>query len=218
MRPIIMALLSGALLLHASTGLADEQKSGEFAREGGYLGLSGFAAVGVIHSRGGTAGKMFSVQEKQLLDKASVFSAEVDTGWGLNGRAGWRHSPHIATELQLEVVIDRDHNVNGDHNETRNIAGTFNVKVPFVTTQVQPYAIAGLGIFYTKIAGTTKDDSTHFMLRGGLGLDMYVTEHWVVNTEATYVYPVGSGTIAPGHGEINSLDYVSVGIGFAYRF
>ena len=73
-------------------------------------------------------------------------------------------------------------------------------------------------VLYSKIAGTTKDDSTHFMVRGGLGLDLYVSEHWVVNTEAAYVYPVGSGTIVPGHGKVQSLDYVSVGVGFAYRF
>lgn len=202
---MITALVSGALLLSASLAAAEEPPDDRFSRAGGYLGL----------------GSLFSFelfQETDLQRQNSVLRANVhQPGFGLNVRAGWRHSPHLATEVLLDVIVDRDYTVNGSDSETREIAGSFNLKLPFTTQRIQPYAAAGLGLLYTKIAGTTKDDSVRFMLRGGLGLDIYVTEHWVINTEAIYQYPTGKAHVAPNSGKVR-LDSVSVGAGFAYRF
>ena len=205
MRSMTTALLAGALLLCASTGSAEDRGPSEFAREGGYILLSGLAAFDLF-------------REDKLEDKNSVRSASVDPGWGLGARAGWRHHPYVATELQIDVVVDRDVTANGRNNETREIASSFNLKVPFLTNRVQPYAIAGVGLFYSKIANTTKNDSVNFMFRGGLGLDVYVTEHWVVNTEAAYVLPAGKGPVARDQSNISGLDTIALALGFAYRF
>ena len=205
MRTTITALMSGALLLCASVAAAEEPPDDRFSREGGYLGLGSLFSFEVF-------------QETDLQRQNSVGSANVhQPGFGLNLRGGWRHSPHLATELLLDVIVDRDYTVDGSDSETREIASSFNLKVPFLTQRVQPYAAAGMGVLYTKIANTTEDDSVRFMLRGALGLDVYVTEHWVINMEGVYLYPTGKGHVALNTGKVR-LDTVSVGAGFAYRF
>jgi opacity protein-like surface antigen len=205
MRTMITALVSGALLLCASLAAAEGPPDDRFSREGGYLGLGSLFSFEIF-------------QESDLQSQNSVLHANVhQPGYGLNLRGGWRHSPHLATELLLDVIVDRDYTINGNDSETREIAGSFNVKVPFMTQRVQPYAAAGLGVLYTKIANTTTNDSVRFMLRGALGLDVYVTEHWVINTEAVYMYPTGKAHVDLNSGKVR-LDTVSVGAGFAYRF
>lgn len=208
MRSMIMALVSGALLLSGSAALADEDEDSPFAREGGYLGLSAQVTFGIF-------------REDDLV--MQNLGADVSDGYGLALRGGWRHSPHLATELLMGVVIDRDYRVKDftvpstTDTETREITGTYNVKVPFLTDRIQPYAVAGMGIYYLKRANTTKDDMVSFLIRGGLGLDVYVTENWVVNAEGIYMYPTSKGIVAPNTSKVR-LDYVALNVGFSYRF
>ncbi|MCH2173286.1 porin family protein [Myxococcota bacterium] len=52
--------------------------------------------------------------------------------------------------------------------------------------------------------------STVFVMRFGVGFNLYITENIVFDTTVDYVYPYGSLR--------NELDYVSIGFGAQYRF
>lgn len=158
---------------------AGAEQGPDYARVGGYAGL---AAAGGVQTKHG----------------------DLDSNWsgGLNGRVGWRGTRWFAFEVFNEFMVDF-HDTN-----QRAYSFTGNAKVPIPLGRVEPYALAGMGLLYTKWAGTTKGDNTGFATRWGVGLDIYATKNWVVNTEAAYVLPVGSA---------RDLDYVSLGIGFLYR-
>ncbi len=52
-------------------------------------------------------------------------------------------------------------------------------------------------------------DETDFAGRVGGGIDIYATENIVVTLDATYVVPTG---------DVDDLDYLSIGWGVQYRF
>jgi len=56
-------------------------------------------------------------------------------------------------------------------------------------------------------ADRESDDA--FAMRFGGGIDLYATANVVVSLEADYVLPFGN---------LNSLDYISIGWGLQYRF
>jgi len=205
MRTMITALVSGALLLSASLATAADVDDDRFSREGGYLGMGSIFSFDMFRED--------DLQHQNAVNRANVHQP----GYGFNVRAGWRHSEHLATELLMDVIIDRNYTVNGADSETIELGGTFNVKVPFTTQRFQPYAAAGMGVLYNKIRDTTTDDSTSFLLRGALGLDVYVTENWVINTEAVYNYSPNRRHVTLNTGRTR-LDTVTIGAGFAYRF
>ena len=181
MRSMMTALVAGVFLC-APMAAADEE-AGDYARDGGYLAM----------------GSLFS------WDTDDVY----DLGYGLNVRSGWRHSPHLATEILLDVVIGRSSDSFADRHE---IAGTFNDKVPILTGRVQPYAAGGMGIFYSKFDGTTTGDSVAFVVRAAAGVDLYATPHWVLNVESVYQYPTPANTAG-----IRTPN-ISISAGVAYRF
>jgi opacity protein-like surface antigen len=53
-------------------------------------------------------------------------------------------------------------------------------------------------------------ESTVFVMRFGVGFDIYITEHILFDMAVDYVYPYGALR--------NELDYVSIGFGAQYRF
>ncbi|MCZ6785195.1 MAG: outer membrane beta-barrel protein [Proteobacteria bacterium] len=160
-------------------GAAGAQEGDVYSREGGYAGL---AAVGAVQT--------------QLGDQSTNW------GGGLNGRVGWRGTRWFAFEIQSEFIAEFN------DTSTRAYSFTGNAKVPIPLGIVEPYALAGMGLLYTRFKGTNSGDNTAFVTRWGVGVDIYTTKNWVVSTEAAYVLPVGSG---------RNLDYVSLGIGFLYR-
>jgi hypothetical protein len=46
-------------------------------------------------------------------------------------------------------------------------------------------------------------------IRGGGGVAYHINEHWSMNSEVTYVYPLLA---------VEDLDYLSVGVGIQYQF
>jgi opacity protein-like surface antigen len=126
-----------------------------------------------------------------------------DVGIGVSGRLGYRFAPRFAVEAQSEWSGDF---VDGPFDLTSTTV-TANAKLYLAEQQIQPYVMAGIG---AQIADTNVGPSeTEFAARVGGGLDFYLNERFGLLGEVAYTIPTG---------ELDGLDYVSVGWGAFYRF
>lgn len=128
-------------------------------------------------------------------------TTEVATGLG--ARLGYRLSPQLAVEGLVDWSGDF---ANGPFDLTSTTI-TGNVKFYLAQDQLQPYLLAGIG---TQIADTNVGDSeSAFAARVGGGFDYYLSERFGLLGEVAYTIPTG---------DLDGLDYVSVGWGVFYRF
>jgi hypothetical protein len=63
-----------------------------------------------------------------------------------------------------------------------------------------------VGLAFT---GLNSESDTAFVMRFGGGIDLYATENVVVSVDADYVLPLGN---------LDALDYITIGWGIQYRF
>lgn len=194
-----------ALFCLATAAQAGDQRrfsqgDGDYARSGLYVG-------------GGIVGGFTTRLEGQLTEIPGVDNVEVDPSFGLAGRLGARITPHLALEAHYEWMEDFETSVDGiEIAETRTQALTGDVKGYLATGRVQPYLSAGLGFL-----SATSDDpvttfqktDTDFAARFGGGVDFYVTRNIGLSVDSSYVIPTG---------DVEDLDYVSVGAGVFFRF
>ena len=186
--------VAAAVGLFAQGALAQED---DFARSGGYLGISGTYA--------GDASRVKNLSENSL---------------GINARVGLRLAPNIAVEGEFEHLDGFDVAVAGTPiGIIESWVLTGNVKGLLLTGRIQPYFVAGMGVLRAKFVDTggtlgsldfpaqTRD--TGFAVRLGGGVDVYVTRHLVVTLGASYVIPTGG---------VEDLDFLSVAFGAQYRF
>ena len=119
-----------------------------------------------------------------------------DTDGGLD----WRHHEIPPAELEAAGVVF-----------------TANMKGYLFKDRFQPYAVAGIGVMTARLEikdtvgfdVSGSDWSTGFAARFGGGVDLYVTQHFVLNAEIRYVLPTG---------DVEGLDMISFGWGLQYRF
>jgi opacity protein-like surface antigen len=182
----LVAVLTGA-------AIAAEPNGTDYARRGWYVG------GGVTYAF------------EQFPDHHDL---AVDDSPGFKVLGGYRVLPNLAAELDADYLHDFDVQVGGtDVAHIRGVATTLNGKGYLTTGRVQPYGVAGIGGLY--VAGL--DSSLHnilgvnggFLTRVGGGLDLYATEHVVLNAEATYDLPTG---------RVSDLRFVPLTIGAQYRF
>jgi len=176
------------------------EEDGDYARSGLYVG-------------GGLVGGFTTRLEGQLTEIPGVDNVEVDPSVGLAGRLGARITPHLALEAHYEWMEDFETSVDGiEIAETRTQALTGDVKGYLSTGRVQPYLSAGLGFLSAKsddpVTAFQKTD-TDFAARFGGGVEFYVTENIGLSVDSSYVIPTG---------DVEDLDYVSVGAGVFFRF
>jgi opacity protein-like surface antigen len=157
----------------------------DYDRNGIYVGIDGVAAI-------------------ELFDDGPL---NFDNGGGVKVRAGYRWAPEFAVEGVYEWAGGFDDPIGF---AAKGWSLTLNSKGYFATGRVQPYAVAGLGGGQSEISllGVSATAGA-FIMRFGGGLDYYLTEHWVVDTEIVYVLPFGN---------LKGTDYLSLGFGFQYRF
>ncbi len=94
---------------------------------------------------------------------------------------------------------------------------TTSLKAYALTGRYQPYLLAGGGVMTVEVEtndttglGTNDTETaTNIALRFGGGLDFYATERIVLTLGVDYVLPFG---------DLEDLDYVSIGWGLRYRF
>lgn len=164
---------------------------------------------------------------------------KADDSWSVNGHAGYRCHPRYSVEGTLEYFGGFDTDWTGvlgtGGDDIDVFAATIDIKGYLLTGRYQPYLLLGGGTMHidtkvtnpTGIAGTIPNgapppdniavrgpviqsrDYTDFVFRFGGGVDLYATDHVVVNVGASYLLPMG---------EVSGTDVFTVGGGIEYRF
>ncbi|GJL65634.1 MAG: hypothetical protein NPIRA05_06050 [Nitrospirales bacterium] len=194
MKNVIITLFS-LCVMGLSTSMAFAEESSEFARNGFYIGAGGIYAIENFSRTG---------------------ALSFDDSLGFNLRVGYRLHPHIAIEAEGERTMGFDaKQFKGD---VETWTATLNSKFFALTGRIQPYGLLGVGamnattdgfLVFVNSNGSTSRNETDVAFRYGGGVDFYLTKNWVIDIEGAYVDP---------RGDINSINYISVGGGLQYRF
>ena len=157
----------------------------------------------------------------------------MDYGWGLNVRLGYRFHPNFAVELFNEDMIEFDGDSGTNLNEEQgNIDRAVYSIMPAIKIFpmegfAEPYALIGAGLVIADdgynnrvvtagghgIPGSTAqpvDDGMGFGMRFGIGADFYATNNIFITPEIAYVLPLTSN--------VSTYDYVSFSLGIGYAF
>jgi opacity protein-like surface antigen len=229
---LILALPAIALAVEAPI----EEDEDPFDRPGFYVGVGGSYQYNVFQDR--IEDVIQDELEGTLLENVDF---DIDDSGGVNALVGYRVWSWFALELEYEWIDEYDikgkTNIPGTSARLYSIEGhtiTANTKwiVPF--WRIQPYLLLGGGVAISEVdrgsvfddpilgpildsAGVDVDSGTHTNAAGraGLGIDLYITEHILVNAEATAVLTTLS---KPDIGDIDDLNYLSFAAGLQYRF
>ncbi len=172
-----------------------------------------FAQDPSIYSRSGIYGGIGGLYAIEDFDNTGPL--EFKNAPGFNFRVGYRLHPNIAVEAMGERVDAFDLEKFGPLTEEINTwTGTLNGKFFALTGRIQPYGLLGIGAMRAeakaKAGGASAElDETDLAFRYGAGMDSYITENWVFNLEMSYVRPTG---------DVDDLNYYSLGGGIQYRF
>jgi hypothetical protein len=192
-------LLAGALmLLFVQSGSASAESALFSDSKEGYEWLGPYAKLGLAIG--------FPDENHRLPD--------VDPGAGLDFAGGWRLTPWLAAEFDMNFIAGAD--VKNTSHDLSVFAATFNAKayplgaldaesVPF--TAVQPYLLFGIG------GGEVRLDHSHkstFMARFGGGLDWWINEGWGAYFDLGYIVIEKGRTGLDGEGLLM--------LGAMYRF
>ncbi len=140
-------------------------------------------------------------------------SGPFDDSAGIDARFGYRLLPRWAAEVQINWLEGFD-STRGPEVELDTYLVTLNVKAYAATGRAQPYVLFGMGLLHvnTEIfqsGPNLKSTENGFAARLGAGIDLYASDHFIVNLEATYV---------PSAGEVDHVRFGTLGLGFQYRF
>jgi opacity protein-like surface antigen len=218
-KTIVTGAVAGVLTGIICSGVAltadDEIDPEDFARRGFLVGVAGSYALETFEDD----------LETNLDRKLGVpTSLSVDNSFGFNGRLGYRCHRRFSAEVEVEWIdgFDSDLSSTGFGQLARPriepIVVTANVKGYLLTGRYQPFLKVGGGVMTAE--SKFKDDNVvlplprnesenAFAMRFGGGVDLYATKNIVVSLEADYVLPFGN---------LDDLDYVSIGWGVQYRF
>jgi opacity protein-like surface antigen len=232
-------LVIGLLLMLPELARAENDSDPDpFDRPGFYIG------GGATYQFNAFSGRIEDLIEDELkdIDPASNPDFDLDESFGANVLLGYRVWSWFALELQYEWVDEYDIKGSVDipnplsppirlSGKLYSIEGhtlTANTKwiIPF--WRIQPYLLLGGGVAMSDVSkgsladtftglGADIDDGTHLKpaARAGLGLDLYITEHIVINAQASAVLTTLKN---PDIGDIDDLNYMSFAAGLQYRF
>lgn len=143
---------------------------------------------------------------------------DFDGSAGFDLRAGWRFTPHVALEGQLQYFDEFGTTVDVGVREIdldlEGVTFTTNGKFHLLRGRVQPYALIGLGVSYLEATASlgsrsVSGDDAAFAFRGGGGVDVHLTEHVLLAAEATYLLNTDA---------LSSFDMVPILASVQYRF
>jgi opacity protein-like surface antigen len=164
-----------------------------FARKGAYVGFGGYYAL-------------------ENFDRDAAIEADLDIGaddgGGLDLRGGYRFHPRFSAELLFQYYFEfgvKEQNT-GENDNFDGWSTTLNAKAYGLLGAVQPYAVVGLGALVFK---EKKGEDAGFLARMGGGVDLYLTDHIVVEAEVGYALPAG---------DLDDYQFVTFGGGIQYRF
>ena len=213
--PFLSSVVALWLMLGPGAAYAreDAEEKDDFGRTGFYIGVGG-ALTDLMEAEGRIENE-FSNRGLGSVD------ADVNSSFGLNGRGGYRFHPHFSAELEIDwhspfsadIAFGLEDVVEA---EVEPLVFTANTKGYLFKDRFQPYAVVGIGLMTADLnihnsSGVlvAEERSTGFAARFGGGVDMYVTEHIVLNAEIRYVLPTG---------DVKDLDMISLGWALQYRF
>ncbi|MBW2275536.1 MAG: porin family protein [Deltaproteobacteria bacterium] len=200
-RILVVAISSTMLFASAAS-------AGDWTRPGWYLGAGG--------------GGGFNFFNKFIKEEFPGSGVTIDSAGSANVRGGYRVWPWLALEAMYEGTYDSQINLNGD-NLAKLSTHSFlaNLKLFLPIKRFQPYIAVGPGAQYGDFRGdgplnifdTTRWD---FTLRTALGLDFYITEHWVIDGEIAPSIRFTDYSNIPSKSTDNVTMTVSIGV--QYRF
>jgi opacity protein-like surface antigen len=166
------------------------------------LALGATAAAAQDFARTGMYAQLNGVAAIESFD--GVPSSALDTGLGVAARLGFRMTPNIAVEGLVEYSGDFSDVGGFDLTSTLYLA---NARYYFLTDRLQPYAALGVG--GQNFNASPGPDEGAFAVRFGGGLDYYISESWGLTGE--FAYNLGTG-------DLDELNYMSLGWGAFFRF
>jgi opacity protein-like surface antigen len=165
-------LIAIAALLFAGASQAEEP---DFGRPGWYLGIGGGVAWDFVDA---------------LLEDATGGVVEIGSTGTFNARGGYRAASWFAIEGMYEGAYGYDTKFLGQKVssfDTQSLVANLKFIIP--TWRIHPYFVIGPGAQYGNfdsvgpILSTLDTSRWDFMLRLGIGVDGYITEHWLLNVE-----------------------------------
>ncbi len=154
------------------------------------------------YTRRGLVAGLGAAAGVEFFDGDSATGAE--PAGGVAARAGFRCTERMSSELEYEW--QRGFDVDGGHPESL-WALTSNAKLHLLTGRVQPFALLGIGFLHGDIPGYKQRLDLTGRLGGGI--DVYASEAIAISLDASYVIPTGN---------VQKLDYISLGAGVQYHF
>lgn len=209
------AVLTSIICSSVALTADDEIDPDDLARRGWLVGVAGSYAI-----------ETFERDAQSNLDRVLGVPTDlsVDNSFGFNGRAGYRCHRRFSAEVEVEWLdgFDSDFSSVGFGQLAKlkyePIVVTTNVKGFLLTGRYQPFLLVGAGAMTAEAVlrddsvglGLSRTESDNaFAMRFGGGIDLYATKNIVVSLEADYVLPFG---------DLDDLDYVTIGWGVQYRF
>ncbi len=156
----------------------------------------------------------FSTKYENEVEDAFPVDIDVDPSVGVIATAGYRFHPNFAAEVQFEWLDEFEISIQNTEIATiETWTTTVNAKGFLATGRIQPFVLVGLGAFNAELQDSLNlgfsVEETDFAARFGGGLDIYASPQIVLNLGLSYVLPTG---------DVEDLDYVSVGGGVTVRF
>ncbi len=219
MAPSRLAAALCALAILALTAPASAQDRGRGSDEPDYGRFGFYMGGGVTYAT--------DLYEDEIEDAFNTgFEVDVDDTWGANARIGVRLLSFFALELQYEWLDSYDIEVQnaGGGSEVDTQTLTANLKFYLPIQRFQPYLLAGVGYQRYELDSSffngtirAKQDDYELAGRGGVGFDLYFTEHVVFYAEGFAVLSEAEIDI-PLVADVDNLFYAGGQAGLLYRF
>jgi opacity protein-like surface antigen len=210
------AALVGVVCSSVALTADDEVDKEDFARRGWFVGVAGSYAINTFEDD--------AESDFQRVLGPDV-NLSVDDSFGFNGRVGYRCHRRFSAEVEVEWLdgFKSDLTQPGFDQlakvDYEPIVVTTNVKGYLLTGRYQPFLLVGAGAMTADMklrepvglafTGLNSESDTAFVMRFGGGIDLYATENVVLSVDADYVLPLGN---------LDALDYITIGWGIQYRF
>ncbi len=172
------------------------------------LALMAQVASAQDYGRTGLYGTVNGVVGVESFDISGV---DFDSSVGVSGRLGSHITPNFSLEGQVEYAGTFDWNMFGESVEVSSTLLAVNGRLYLLTGRVQPYVLGGMGWGFTDLdssVGISADDSG-WVGRVGGGADIYINDQVGITLDAIYNITTG---------DIEDLNYLSIGWGLFYRF
>lgn len=203
LRTMRLSFMCGCLSTVVFSGAA---LAGDYSRPGWYFGVGAGGASDFLDSA------IEDAIGKDLIDVGSTGT--------FNARAGYRLYSWLALEAFYEGVYGLDIRVLDEKIASLTLHSLLaNAKLILPIKRFQPYIPLGIGFqsgSFEDVADLFDTSLTDFHFRTGVGLDFYLTEHWLLNGE------IGAGVRVSAFSEIGSepTDNVTMtySVGVQYRY